>query len=56
MVSPDGVAPSRMVSVSLRLLISVCTIKSRSYLPAPPHPGGLGKRALKRLCVRCGGS
>ena len=30
-----------------------CTIKSRSSLLAPAHPGGPGKRAVKRLW--CGG-
>ena len=28
-----------------------CTIKSRSSLLALAHPGGPGKRAVKRLCV-----
>ena len=36
-------------SVCLPLLISPCTIKSRSSLLAPAHPGGPGKRAIKRL-------
>jgi len=40
-------------SVCLPLLISPCTIKSRSSLLAPSHPGGPGKRAVKRLW--CGG-
>jgi len=31
------------------LLIFLCTIKSRSSLLAPAHPGGPGKRAIKRL-------
>jgi len=35
------------------LLIFTCTIKSRSSLLAPAHPGGPGKRAVKRLW--CGG-
>jgi len=35
----------------LPLLIFPCTIKSRSSLLAPAHPGGPGKRAVKRLCV-----
>jgi len=35
-------------SVCLPLLIFACTIKSRSSLLAPAHPGGLGKRAVKR--------
>ena len=39
-------------SVFLPLLIFPCTIKSRSSLLAPVHPGGPGKRAVKRLwCV-----
>jgi len=58
LVSPDGVASSWMVSVSasvnLPLLISPCTVKSRSSLLAPVHPGGPGKRAVKPLCVYCG--
>jgi len=36
-------------SVCLPLLIFPCTIKSRSSLLAPAHPGGPGKRAVKRL-------
>ena len=35
----------------LPLLIFPCTIKSRSSLLAPAHPGGPGKRAVKRLVV-----
>jgi len=38
-------------SVCLPLLIFPCTIKSRSSLLAPAHPGGPGKRAIKCLCV-----
>jgi len=38
-------------SVCLALLIFPCTIKSRSSLLAPAHPGGSGKRAVKWLCV-----
>ena len=38
-------------SVCLPLLTFPCTIKSRSSLLAPAHPGGPGKRAVKRLCV-----
>jgi len=37
--------------VCLPLLIFLCTIKSRSSLLAPAHPGGPIKRAVKRLCV-----
>jgi len=36
-------------SVCLPLLIFPCAIKSRSSLLAPAHPGGPGKRAVKRL-------
>ena len=52
MVSPDGVAPNRVVSVSASVNLP-CTIKSRSSLLAPAQPGGPGKRAVKRLW--CGG-
>jgi len=38
----------------LPLLIFPCTIKSRSSLLAPSHPGGPGKRAVKRLWCGCG--
>ena len=41
-------------SVCLPLLISPCTIKSRSSLLAPAHPGGPGKRAVKWLWCGCG--
>jgi len=40
-------------SVFQRVLIFPCTIKSRSSLLAPAHPGGPGKRAVKWLS--CGG-
>jgi len=51
LISPAGVAPSRIVDVSASD-ISSCTIKSRgSFLLAPAHLGGPGERALKRLCV-----
>jgi len=46
LVSPDGVAPAGWL-VCLPLLIFSCTIKSRSSLLAPAHPGE--KRAVKRL-------
>jgi len=36
-------------SVCLPLLIFPCTIKSRSSLLAPAHPGGTGKRVVKLL-------
>jgi len=53
LVSPDGVAPSQMVGVSACVNL-LCTIKSISSLLAPAHPGGPGKRAVKRLWW-CGG-
>ena len=40
-------------SVCLPLLIFPCTIKSRSSLLALAHPGGPGKRAVKRLWWWC---
>jgi len=40
-------------SVCLPLLVFPCTIKSRSSLLAPAHPGGPRKTAVKRLW--CGG-
>ena len=42
-------------SVCLPLLISPCTIKSRSSLLAPAHPGGPGKKGHKMVVVVCGG-
>jgi len=36
-------------SVCLPLLIFPCTMMSRSSFLAPAHPGGPGKRAVKRL-------
>ena len=41
-------------SVCLPLLIFPCTVKSRSSLLAPAHPGSPGKRAVKWLWW-CGG-
>ena len=40
-------------SVCLPLLVFPCIKKSRSSFLAPAHPGGPGKRAVKRLW--CGG-
>jgi len=37
------------VYVYLPLFIFPCTIKPRSSLLAPAHPGGPGNRAVKRL-------
>ena len=51
LIRPDGVAPNRMVGVSVSVIFP-CTIKSkRRFLLALAHPGGPGKRAVKRLCV-----
>ena len=61
LVSQVGVAPSRMVGVSasvnlpLHHKVQNCTINSRSSLLAPAHPGGPGKRAVKRLWYGSGG-
>ena len=54
MISPDGVAPSRIVDVSASVIFP-CTIKFRRrfLLLTPADPGGPGKRAVKRLCVLC---
>ena len=48
LVSPDGVAPSRMVGVSAYVNLP-CTMKSRNSLLAPAQLGGPGKRAVKWL-------
>jgi len=48
LVSPDGVAPSRMVNVSASINLPLHH-KVRSSLLAPAHPSGTGKRAVKRL-------
>ena len=58
LVSPDGVVPSQMVSVSVSpSVIPFCTIKSRSSLQAPAHQGAWSrkKRAVKRLWCVFGG-
>ena len=53
MISPDGVAPSRVVGVFASVIFP-CTIKSRrGFLLALPHPGGPGKRAVKRFNCVC---
>jgi len=52
LVSPDGADPAGW-SVCLPLLIFPCTIKSKSSLLAPAHPGGPGKRAVERLWCVC---
>ena len=50
LLSPDGVAPILMVSVSASINLPL-RHKSRRSLLAPSHPGGPRKRAVKRLCV-----
>jgi len=52
LISPDGVAPSRMVGLSASVIFP-CSIKSRNSLLAMAHLGGPGKRAVYRLW--CGG-
>jgi len=52
LVSPDGVAPSRMVSVSASVNLPVHHKVQKSLL-APAHPGGPGKRAVKWLWWWC---
>jgi len=52
LLSPDGVAPSRMVSVSASVNLPFHH-KSRSSLLASSHLAGPGKRAVKWLW--CGG-
>jgi len=51
LVSPDGVAPSRMVVVSpsVNFPLHLKVQKFSSSLLAPAHPGGPGKRAIKWL-------
>jgi len=50
LVNLDGVVPSWMVGVSVSVNLP-CTIKSRSFLLAPAHPGGPGKKSRKMVCV-----
>jgi len=38
-----------LYNTHLPLLIFPCSIKSRSSVLAPAHPGGPGKRAIKQL-------
>ena len=53
LVSPHGVAPSQMVSVSASVNLPLHDEVRSSFL-APVHPGGPGKRAIKRLWLWCG--
>ena len=51
MISPDGVAPTRMVDVSASVIFP-CILKSRRRsLLEPARPGSPRKRALKQLHV-----
>ena len=51
LISPDGVAPIRIVRVSASV-VSPCTIKSRRrFLLIPAHTDSPGKRTIKRLCL-----
>jgi len=51
LVSPAGVVPSWMVGVSGSVNLPLHhRLESRSFLLAPAHPGGPGKRAVKWLC------
>jgi len=49
MFAANNIMQQKGWSVCLPLLICPCTIKSRSSLLAPAHPGGPGKRAVKWL-------
>ena len=49
LISLDGVAPSRIVIVSVSVIFP-CAIKSRRFLLASAHPGSPGKRVIKLLC------
>jgi len=48
LVSPDGVAPRRMVGVSASVNLPLHH-KVQKALLVPAHPGGSGKRAVKWL-------
>ena len=48
----DGVAPNWIVGVSASVIFP-CTIKSRRFLLALPHPGSPGKRAIKTVVCVC---
>jgi len=52
LVSPDGVAPSQMVSMSASVNLPLHH-KVEKFSSGTAHPGGPGKRAVKRLW--CGG-
>jgi len=52
LVSPDGVAPNRMVGVSASVNLPLHH-KSRSSLLAPAHPDGPGKTVVVVVCGGC---
>jgi len=45
LISPDGVAPSRIVGVSASINLPLLH-KVLKFLLPPAHPGGTGKRAV----------
>jgi len=49
LLNPDGVAPSRMVSVSASVNLPLHH-KVHRFSSGKAHPGGPGKRAVKWLC------
>jgi len=50
LVRLDGVAPSRIIGVSASVNLPLHhKVHSRTSFLAPAHPGGPGKRAVKRL-------
>jgi len=51
LVSPDGLAPSRMTSACVCLYWSSLAPQSRCSLLAPAHPGVPGKRACITVVV-----
>jgi len=50
MVSMDGAIPSQIVGVSASVNLPLHH-KVQNSLPAPAHPGGLGKTAVQHLCA-----
>ena len=54
LVSPDGVAPSRMVCVSASVNLPVHHEVQEFSCGTPAYPGGPGKRAIKRLWCGAG--
>jgi len=50
LVSPDGVATTRMVGVSASVIFP-CTVKVQKFSSGSGSPGWSRKRAVKQLCV-----